>query len=77
MDEMKKYHEHGTHVPQIEARVAELKAFIRDIMDNDEVDPRNEWTIKAHQLLAWGVEGDEEVKQCPARRSRFIFISTL
>ena len=52
LEETKHYHEQGTHVPQLECRVAELKKFIKNIMDNDEVDPRNEWTIKAHELLA-------------------------
>jgi hypothetical protein len=39
-------------VPQLEARVEELKKDIKDIMDNYEVDPRNEWNRKAHELLA-------------------------
>ena len=52
MDQAKKSHEQGTRVPQIEARIDELKKKIRSIMDEDEVDPTNEWTIKAHQLLA-------------------------
>jgi hypothetical protein len=30
-----------------------LKKQIKGIMDNDEVDPRNEWNRKAHELLAW------------------------
>jgi hypothetical protein len=51
LDEVHKFHEHGTHVPQLESRVDELKKYIKRIMDEDEVDPRNEWAIKAHQLL--------------------------
>jgi hypothetical protein len=52
LEEVKKYHAKGEKVPQLENRVKELKDFIRDIVDNDEVDPRSEWTIKAHELLA-------------------------
>ena len=52
MEEARLNHEKGTRVPQIEARIDELKAKIKQIMDEDEVDPRNEWTIKAHELLA-------------------------
>lgn len=53
MDEVKRFDEEGKHVPELDKKVDNLKHFIKDIMDNDEVDPRNEWSIKAHQLLAW------------------------
>ena len=52
MDEVKRFDEEGKHVPELDKKVDNLKHFIKDIMDNDEVDPRNEWSIKAHQLLA-------------------------
>jgi hypothetical protein len=52
MDEIKEHHEQGTRVPQLEIRAEELKVTIKHIMNEDEVDPRNEWNIKAHQLLA-------------------------
>jgi hypothetical protein len=52
LDEVKRFHAKGEKVPQLENRVKELKDIIRDIVDNDEVDPRSEWTIKAHELLA-------------------------
>lgn len=51
MEEVDKYHKAGTQVPQLEHRVTELKNLIRNIMDEEEVDPRNIWTIKAHELL--------------------------
>mmetsp|Transcript_20107 Transcript_20107/g.32449 ORF Transcript_20107/g.32449 Transcript_20107/m.32449 type:complete len:80 (-) Transcript_20107:76-315(-) len=49
--EVDRYHKEGTHVPQLEYRVKELKHILRDIMDEYEVDPRNEWVVKAHQLV--------------------------
>jgi hypothetical protein len=52
LDEIKVYHEQGKRAPQLEIRANELKAFLLKIMNKDEVDPRNEWSIKAHQLLA-------------------------
>ena len=52
LDEVKRFHDKGEKVPQLENRIKELKDIIRDIVDNDEVDPRSEWTVKAHELLA-------------------------
>ena len=48
---MDKFHKDGTHVPQLELRMIELKNYLKDIIHNDEVDPNNEWAIKANQLL--------------------------
>lgn len=53
LPEMEHYHKQGMRVPQLEYRVNELKHQIKSVMDEYEVDPRNEWTIKAHELLAW------------------------
>jgi hypothetical protein len=52
LDEVDRFHSKGERVPQLENRVKELMDIIRDIVDNDEVDPRSEWTVKAHELLA-------------------------
>mmetsp|Transcript_41454 Transcript_41454/g.117364 ORF Transcript_41454/g.117364 Transcript_41454/m.117364 type:complete len:80 (-) Transcript_41454:184-423(-) len=52
LPEMEHYHKQGMRVPQLEYRVNELKHQIKSVMDEYEVDPRNEWTIKAHELLA-------------------------
>jgi hypothetical protein len=51
LEEVDTYHKQGTHVPQLEYRVQELKMALKSIMDEYEVDPRNEWVIKAHHLV--------------------------
>jgi hypothetical protein len=51
MSEQKKCQEQGTRAPQIDQRIVELKEYLRSIMDDYEVDPRNEWAIKAHHLV--------------------------
>jgi hypothetical protein len=51
LDEVNRFHGKGERVPQLENRVKELKDLIRDIVHNDEVNPKSEWTIKAHELL--------------------------
>ena len=38
---MDKFHKDGTHVPQLELRMMELKDYLKDIIHNDEVDPNN------------------------------------
>jgi hypothetical protein len=50
--EVERFHANGEKVPQLENRIKELKDVIRDMVDEDEVDPRSEWTIKARELLA-------------------------
>ena len=50
-EEVDKYHKEGTHVPQLEQRMVELKDFLKEVVHADEVDPNNEWAIKANQLL--------------------------
>ena len=49
--EIDKFHHEGTHVPQLETRFSELKQQLKAIIHADEVDPRNEWAIKANELL--------------------------
>ena len=50
-EQVDKYHKEGTHVPQLEQRMIELKDFLKVVVHADEVDPNNEWAIKANQLL--------------------------
>mmetsp|Transcript_22049 Transcript_22049/g.61349 ORF Transcript_22049/g.61349 Transcript_22049/m.61349 type:complete len:80 (-) Transcript_22049:1421-1660(-) len=51
LDQERDLEQHGRRGPQLQMKIQSLKSAIKNIVNEDEVNPSNEWVIKAHELV--------------------------